>query len=305
MSVLSVRSFGCLTVRNFRIFLRDRAGVFFSLLAPLIILLLYFLFLGDVQADSAAAALGDVPYDEKVLEAFVNGWMISGVVSVSCITVSFSAQSVMIADRERGMRDDVLVSPVTKPVLTAVYFASNCLITMAIVGVVLAVCLVFLAITGWYLSAADVFAAIGMTVMSALSAAMLSTLVCLPLRTSSVHSAVVGIMSAAIGFLMGAYMPVFVFPTSVRYIVLIVPGTYSAGVFRNIFCNGALAELTDGFPASAEQALRDGFTLDMDFFGAKIGTAWMTGIFAITIAVVALIAALVILISRLRRLSRA
>lgn len=105
--------------------MRDRAGVFFSLLAPLIILLLYFLFLGDVQADSAAAALGDVPYDEKVLEAFVNGWMISGVVSVSCITVSFSAQSVMIADRERGMRDDVLVSPVTKPVLTAVYFAST------------------------------------------------------------------------------------------------------------------------------------------------------------------------------------
>ena len=294
-----LRPFACLIRRGFVIFLRDRAGVFFSLLAPLIILMLYFLFLGDVQFDSAASALGDLKYDEKALEAFVDGWMISGVVSVSCITVSFSAQSVMIGDRERGTRADILVSPVQRPATGIAYFICNCLITLAIVGIVLAVCIVYIAITGWYLSAGDVFAAIGMTAMSALSAAMLSTLICTPIRTGNVHSAVTGIMSAAIGFLMGAYMPVSVFPTAVRYIVMLVPGTYSAGAFRNIFSGGALEVLCKDVPA-AEQALRDAFTLDMDFFGVKIGCGAMTGIFAATIGIVALIMLIVVLAGRAR-----
>ena len=43
---LNAVAFFNLTLRGFRIFIRDRAGVFFSLLAPLIILMLYLLFLG-------------------------------------------------------------------------------------------------------------------------------------------------------------------------------------------------------------------------------------------------------------------
>lgn len=288
------RAFACLTARSFRIFLRDRAGVFFSLLAPLIILMLYFLFLGEVQFDSAAAALEGVPYDEKTLEAFVNGWMIAGVVSVSCITVSFSVQSVMIADREKGTLSDVLVTPTPRPLITAAYFAGNFIVTFFIVLLVLAVSMIFLAATGWYLTAADVFASVGLTALSVLSAAMLSTLVCLPMRTSGVHSAVTGILSAAIGFLMGAYMPVSVFPPAVRYIVLFVPGTYSSCVFRNIFCGGALTALCEDYPPAAETALREAFTLDMDFFGADIGAGGALLIFAVTILIVAAAAAAVV-----------
>ena len=41
-----------MTLRNIKIFLKDRAAVFFSLLAPLIVLMLYILFLGDIQVSS-------------------------------------------------------------------------------------------------------------------------------------------------------------------------------------------------------------------------------------------------------------
>ena len=44
-----------LTKRGIKIFLKDKAGVFFSLLAPLIVLMLYVIFLGDVQLDSLKA----------------------------------------------------------------------------------------------------------------------------------------------------------------------------------------------------------------------------------------------------------
>lgn len=299
--ICEFRSFRALTFRGVRIFLRNRAGVFFSLLSPLIVFLLYVLFLGDIQISSVRSALEGIPYDEDVLKAFVDGWMIAGVVSVSCITVSFSAQSVMIEDREHGALFDLLVSPVRRPTVTAAYFACNLAVTCAVVLVMYCVCLIYLAFVGWCLSVADVFSAIGMIVLSALSACMLSTLICGFIRSSSVHSAVTGILSAAIGFLMGAYMPVSVFPTAVQYIVLFVPGTYSAGVFRNIFCGEALKKLCEGAPVAAEEAIREAFSMDMDFFGTQIGGKEMLWIFAITIAVVLVSFVVAILIARLRR----
>ena len=46
-----------MTLRNIKIFLKDRAAVFFSLLAPLIVLMLYILFLGDIQVSSVKSFL--------------------------------------------------------------------------------------------------------------------------------------------------------------------------------------------------------------------------------------------------------
>lgn len=301
MNTREIRSFFGLVLRGFRIFLRNRAGVFFSLLAPLIVLLLYFLFLGDIQMNSVKSALEGIPYDAKALRGFVDGWMIAGVVSVSCITVSFSAHSVMIEDRERGAIADIFVSPVRRLTVSAAYFACNFVVTCAIVFIVLCVCFVYLAIAGWYLTAAAVFSAVGMVLMSAFSASLIGTLICGFIRSSSVHSAVTGILSAAIGFLMGAYMPVSIFPTAVQYIVLFVPGTYSAGVFRNIFCRGALSELCNGAPEAAEKALRDAFSMDMDFFGITIGAEEMAWIFAITIAIFLAVFGVILAIRRIKR----
>ena len=273
---------GRLVGRSLRIFLRDKVGVFFSLLAQLIVLLLYVLFLGEVQMSSAEAALQGVPVEENVLRAFVDGWMLAGVMAVSCITVSFSAQNIMIADRERNVLSDILVSPVGRQTVTFAYFVSNVVVTAVICLVVLAVSFGYLAFSGWYLSAGDVFGILGLTLLSVLSAALISTLVCSFFKSTNAHGAFVGILSAAIGFLTGAYMPISVFPTAVQYLVLFIPGTYSAGAFRNLFMSGALSEIAASVPPAAE-GLREGFSMNMDFFGATIGLGEMLWIFAGTV----------------------
>ena len=125
----NIRAMGSLSARSVRIFLKDKAGVFFSLLAPLIVFVLFVLFLGDLQADQAKAIFQGAEYDEKALESFVNCWMIAGVVSVACVTVSFSAQSIMIADKQNGNLTDIAVTPVSRTVISVAYFISNCLIS--------------------------------------------------------------------------------------------------------------------------------------------------------------------------------
>jgi multidrug/hemolysin transport system permease protein len=185
----------------------------------------------------------------------------------------------MIRDREEGLLNDVLVSPVKRQVITLAYFIYNFFVTLAVCGIVLAVSFVYLAFAGWYLSLADVLSLIGLLLLSVLSSAFFSTFLCSFFKTGQAHGAFVGILSAAIGFLVGAYMPLSMFPAGVRYFALLLPGTYSAGAFRFLFMSGGLAEIAAAAPQAAE-ALRVNFSMSLDFFGTEIGIGVMLPILA-------------------------
>lgn len=265
--------------RSLKIFLRDKVNVFFSLLAPLIVLGLYVLFLGDIQMDSIKSAFEGAPVDEKLLKNFVDAWMLAGVVSVACVTVSFSAQGIMIQDKEKGVLNDMLASPVSRGIIDVGYLVSNFVVTLCICLIVLAVALVYIAISGWTLSFVDVILLIALTVMSVISTSVLSTLVCSALKTGSQHSAFVGIISAVIGFLMGAFMPLSVFPKGVQYVTLFVPATYSASLYRNLFMRGALDKIVAALPG-AGNGLKESFSMELNFFGKTIGADIQAIIFA-------------------------
>ena len=272
-----------LVERSLKIFLKDKASVFFSLLAPLIVLGLYLLFLGDIQMDGIKAAFEGAPIDDKLLKSFVDSWMLAGEVSVACVTVSFSVQGITVQDREKGVLNDMLASPISRGIIDISYLISNFVVTLCICLIVLAVAFVYVAITGWALSFVDVVLLIALTIMSVLSASVISTLVGLAFRTSSQHSAFVGIISAVIGFVMGAFMPLSAFPKGVQYVTLFVPATYSAALYRNLFMRGALEKIDAALPG-AEDGLKGSFSMELDFFGKTIGADMQAVIFAAFIA---------------------
>lgn len=272
-----------LVERSLKIFLKDKASVFFSLLAPLIVLGLYLLFLGDIQTDGIKAAFEGASIEEKSLKNFVDAWMLAGVVSVACVTVSFSVQGITVQDREKGVLNDMLASPISRGIIDISYLISNFVVTLCICLIVLAVAFVYVAITGWALSFVDVVLLIALTIMSVLSASIISTLVGLAFRTSSQHSAFVGIISAVIGFVMGAFMPLSAFPKGVQYVTLFVPATYSAALYRNLFMRGALEKIDAVLPG-AGNGLKDSFSMELNFFGKTIGTDMQAVIFAAFIA---------------------
>lgn len=272
-----------LVERSLKIFLKDKASVFFSLLAPLIVLGLYLLFLGDIQMDGIKAAFEGAPIDDKLLKSFVDSWMLAGVVSVACVTVSFSVQGITVQDREKGVLNDMLASPISRGIIDLSYLISNFVVTLCICLIVLAVAFVYVAITGWTLSFVDVVLLIALTIMSVLSASVISTLVGLAFRTSSQHSAFVGIISAVIGFVMGAFMPLSAFPEGVQYVTLFVPATYSAALYRNLFMRGALEKIDAALPGAGD-GLKGSFSMELDFFGKTIGANMQAVIFAAFIA---------------------
>lgn len=277
-----------LVERNVKIFLKDKMGVFFSLLAPLIVLGLYVLFLGDVQMQSIESAFKDIPIDNKLLKNFVDNWMLAGVISVACVTVSFSAQEIVVKDREKGVLADMLCAPVKRYLLSIGYYISNVIITLTICTIVLAIAFVYMAISGWTMSAGEVFMSFGLLVMSVLSSSAIISLICKIVKTSAQHSAIVGIISAAIGFFMGAYMPISIFPKAIQYVTLFIPATYSAGLFRELFMRGALEKIEEVIPQAGTK-LEESFSMQLDFFGKTIEAKEMAWIFFVYSALIIVI----------------
>lgn len=281
-----IYSLGTMAKRNLKLFFLDKAGVFFSLLAPLIVLILYILFLRDVQIDSIVSAFEGVTLDSKKVSSFIDSWMIAGTVSIACLTVSLSACTTMVSDRTRGINKDALASPVKNWSVKLSYFVSNYIITVMICLVVLFVGFIYIAATGgWAVNVGEVFALIGTVFFSALSATLLMCFIAYFIKTEAVMGAVVGIMSAMLGFLLGAYMPLSTFPKAIQIICGIIPGTHATGIFRNLFMTGAYNNIAEGLPVEAAGDLRDTFGMNVNFFGTNLGVGGMIAVVAVSIVI--------------------
>ncbi len=282
-----------LVMREVKIFLKDKASVFFSLLSPLIILVLYLLFLGDTQEDVVMSILEGTNVEEGLVKSFIDSWMLSGVISVATITVSFTAYNVVLTDKESGVLSDILSSPVKRWVIHLSYYIYNFLSTLFICTFLLAVSFVYLAFTGWHLTLTATVNIILCMVASVICSSLVTTAICGFLKTVNSHSACVGILSAVSGFMIGAYMPIGMLPQGVQYVVLFVPGTYSAGIFRNLFMGGVLDKIAEAAPYHAE-AIKESYSIYLDFFGKKMEADGM--VYALTISIVLFIAVNILIV---------
>ena len=261
------------TERNLKLFLKDKANIFFSLLSPLIVLLLYVFFLGRVQTDGMIASLETLGISggEDHVRAFADSWMLSGVLTCGCITVPLCACGQMVEDKKRGISADMLASPVPRWLPFAAYFCSVLAAGLVICLIVYAVCLVWLALAGsWCLSVADCFAILGTLLLSVFSSSTLLILIVRFFRSEGAFTGLNVILGTVIGFLVGAYMPLSMFPEAVQTITLFIPGGYSAGMFRNFFLRGSLDVISQELSPQFAEALADEYSLTLRGFGGEV-----------------------------------
>lgn len=261
-----------LTERNIKLFFKDKGMFFSSLITPVILLVLYITFLADVFRDSFASALPEnFSIAESLINATVGGELVSSILAVCCVTVSFCSNLLMIQDKVSGARKDITVTPVKRSTLALSYFLASAATTMIISFTALVVCLLYLLKMGWYLSVADVFFLILDVVLLTLFGVSLSSCVNFFLSTNGQASAVGTIVSAGYGFICGAYMPISSFSDGLQKVLSFLPGTYGTSLVRNHALNGVYREMRDiGFPTEVIEGVKDSIDCNIYFFDSKV-----------------------------------
>ena len=78
-----------LVLRNTRLYLRDKAAVFFSFLSVIIIIFMYVLFLGKMQENNLSEAYSNI----EGIDWLVSSWIMAGNLTVSTVTVQIGRAS--------------------------------------------------------------------------------------------------------------------------------------------------------------------------------------------------------------------
>lgn len=279
--------FFSLTKRNCKLFFRDKGMFFTSLITPAILLVLYVTFLAKVYRESFTSALpAAFALDDSLINGTVGGQLVSSLLAVCCVTVSFCSNLLMVQDKISGARRDLTMSPVSKSTLALSYFTASALSTMLICFVALGICLVYLAIVGWYMTVKDVLLLCVDVFILVLFGTALSSIVNCNLSTNGQASAVGTIVSAGYGFVCGAYMPISNFGDGLQKVLSFLPGTYGTAFFRNHALRGVYAEmLSIGFPVEIVEGIKDSIDCNLYFLGEKVGIGSMYAVMILSLVV--------------------
>lgn len=296
---------GCrrLIIRNCKMFFKDKGIFFSSLITPIILLVLFVTFLGRIYRDSFLSALpAGFEVDASLVNATVGGQLISSLLAVSCVTVAFCANLLMVQDKVSGARKDILVSPVKRSTVAVAYFGACALTTLIVSVTALAASFLYLLKTGWYLSAADALLLVLDVLLLTLFGVALSSCVNFGLTTQGQISAVGTMVSAGYGFLCGAYMPISSFSPGLQKVLSLLPGTYGTSLLRNHALGGVFREMRAvGFPGSEVEAIRDSIDCNLYFFGRSVGIG---GMYLILVGATAVLVGIYVLLSTVGRRQR-
>ena len=123
-----------LTKRNCRVFLRDKAAVFFSFLSMLIILGLMVVFLGKMNSDELISVLAeyggerDTVQDQENATYLIQLWTLAGILVVNSVTVTLTVMGTMVQDETRKRIMAFYVTSVNRIKLSLGYILSSWLV---------------------------------------------------------------------------------------------------------------------------------------------------------------------------------
>lgn len=266
-----LRKMRYLTLRNIKLYFKDKMTFLVSLITPLILLVLFIAFLKSTYEDSILSIIQGFDLDQSLIDALTGGWLFSSVLATSCITVAFCS-GMMVIDKINRANIDFMVSPVKKSTLQLSYVLANLFSTFIITVVLLIVGLIYLACVGFYITFVDILLIVFGIIITSLFGTILANIIWTFTHSQGVVSGVCTLVSALYGFICGAYMPIRTMGQGMQYFVSLLPGTYATVLFRQGFLNSVLNRMRETLPQGMINGIASGFDVKMSFFGHDVST---------------------------------
>ena len=235
--------------RNLLLFFKDWQSILFSLLTSIIVLVLYLLFLKGTFVSAMQSAMEQYPglvsmIAEKDIDMFANLLLLTGILGSAMISVPFSCITTLVRDRASKVDYDILATPLKRGQIIFAYFVSAVLSSTLLTGFILAIGLVGISLQGdTHLNAIQLVKSFAVVALGSISASAIFMIVVLFFKSVSACEAFFGILSAASGFMIGAYIPISQFSNEVQTVCNLFPASQITIMLRNILLNGLLEHI--------------------------------------------------------------
>ena len=296
-----MRKFAGLTKRNLLIYFKDIQSVIFSMLTSIIVFVLYLLFLKGTFVDSIESAMqGLEPFvKDGDIHMFANGFLLTGILGSAMITVPYNCLSTIVRDRENKIDYDICATPIKRWQIVVSYFTASTISAFVMASMILTVGIGILSVQDGqlYLTIRHIAALYGITLLGAVSATAFFMLIVLFFQSSSASGAFFGMLSAAAGFVIGAYIPISQFSEGTQTFCNLVPASGITILYRNALLNSLLAHMDKAIGGIDNglfvKNLKESFTFREKVFGYVMSTG-ETVWYVVGFAVVCMLAMVVV-----------
>jgi len=271
-----MKDFMGFTRRNLLIYFKDKLAILFSLLTSIIVFVLYLLFLKGTFVEAMKGTMRGLEniVNSGDIDMFVNGILLSGILGSALITVPYTCLQTIVKDREAGVDSDICATPLKRWKIILSYFTSSSICSFIMTSLILTVGLVVLSFMGdIHLGIASLLSAYGLMLLGSVSSTALFMLILLFFKSTATSTAFFGILSAAAGFVIGAYIPLSQFSDGVRSFCNIFPASHITSLIRKILLSG-IAEKIDSSIGGLDngafiEAIKDTFSFNASAFGSN------------------------------------
>lgn len=250
--------------RNLKLFFRDKAAVFFSMLAVFIIIGLYVLFLGDML-------VGELEKMGEGGRQVIDSWIMAGVLAVTAITTTMGAFGTMVEDRSKKMLKDFSSSPIKRSSLAGGYIISSFIIGCIISVVTLILAEIYIvAYGGKLLSMLALLKVLGIMLLSVLSGSAMVFFIVTFFKSQNAFATASTIIGTLIGFITGVYIPIGSLPSAVQFIIKVFPVSHAAALFRQVMMEEPLSVTFANAPAEAVDSFKEMMGVTYQFNGSTV-----------------------------------
>jgi len=232
------------TIRNLKVFFKDKSSVFFSLLSVFIIIGLYAFFLGDVWVESLEA--------EGITHAryLMDTWIMAGLLAVSSFTTTMGAFGIMVDDKTKKISKDFISSPLKRTSIAGGYILSS-----FIIGVIM--CLVTLVLAEFYVLSnggelmgfVTLLKTLGLILLATFTNTSIVLFLISLFKSANAFATASTIIGTLIGFLTGIYLPIGNLPATIQWVIKLFPVSHAAALMRQIMMADAMKTTFTGAPA--------------------------------------------------------
>lgn len=237
--------------RNRKVYTRDRLAFLMSFLSVIILILVYQVFLGQIQIDAIKEALNSDTSSTDTIQ-MVNYWLISGLTTIISMTSTLGAFGVMVSDREKKLSEDFKVSPVSNFKVELAYAVFSILfgIIMTMFSCVFAIGIFngFSSLLDY--SIMDYLSILGIISMGTVLAATIILPILAFIRTSSAFTTLSTIVGTFIGFISGVYLSIGSVGETLQQVMTWFPLTQVNALLKQVLMKDSIAQVFNDAPSS-------------------------------------------------------
>jgi len=222
-----MKNLSSLVKRDIKIFYRTKGNIIFSTLSVIILLTLHFIIFRSMYSDSWEQIFSMFPgftIEYEKLLWLVDNLMFSAILPIGAVSISITSIGLMVADKEKNVLNDFLVSPIKRNDLLASYLISSILVGFTLLlGFIVFYAIYFQAVY----SISFTIPQLGYILLAIIGSLIFANIFILLVMTFIKKQQSLGafgtILGTLNGFISGAYIPVGMFGDTVGTILSALP----------------------------------------------------------------------------------